>query len=140
MGGSSLAVGGVTASAFSTPIEQNAVELINERLDTWSITLSSSIDYFTGTACAEPDPLYRVELARSEMMLGKTHQKLAASLVQSVANGTGSGTSSPRSDPGCRSSTRTPRNRLLTWQISGWGHCRPTPCTRPSGTAPCTSM
>lgn len=37
------------ATTFATPIEQNTVELINERLDAWAVTLSSAVDYFSGT-------------------------------------------------------------------------------------------
>lgn len=34
---------------FSSPVEHHTVELINERLETWTITLNSTIEYFTGT-------------------------------------------------------------------------------------------
>lgn len=36
------------ATTFATPIEQNSAELINERLDSWTLTLSSAVDYFLG--------------------------------------------------------------------------------------------
>ncbi len=61
------------------------VELINERLDTWNLTISSAIDYFN-------------EIAKSEHALSRCHQKLAASLVQSVAGGTASTGVSPKTE------------------------------------------
>ena len=36
-------------SPFSSPVESNAVDLVNERLDTWNVTISTVIDYYQGT-------------------------------------------------------------------------------------------
>lgn len=79
-------------ATFSTPVESNTIELVQERLDSWTLTLNVTIDYF-------------IELARTENVMFRAHQKLASTMAQSVSTGSavGSTPASPKSEG--RSST-----------------------------------
>lgn len=49
VGGGSTALAPLSSSVFSSPVEQHAAELVNERLDNWELTIRTVIDFFTGT-------------------------------------------------------------------------------------------
>lgn len=57
-----MAVGSGAPSVFSSPVEQHTAELVNERLDSWELTIRTVIDYFSGTQwpiCTGSEPIFR---------------------------------------------------------------------------------